>query len=728
MKRSLMNVVQFMFICIIVLFPISSSLADMLNPSIAPALPPGGTWQYWDDGTVDPAHRTLNGVDILSATDGWAVGNQLIIHWNGAQWVKVDDPSAQILNDVVMSSSTDGWAIGEDGDILRWNGINWSLFDPIPENYGLKKLSKVAPNDIWASGYAGKILHWDGSQWTSITSQVTFDLNGISMVSASDGWAVGFGGQMIRWNGASWSAPIQPQPNSLYDVSMLSATDGWAVGNSKTVLRWNGSNWLPAGGDLFSDFSSLWMVKAVASNDVWASGFDGGWNVLYHWNGTQWFVYQNNTDNGRYTGIGFVPGTNHNEAWIVGDATTILHKGGTPYLYNTPYTKNLADVAMISNNSGWAVGTLFPIFHGDGLQWDGSTWKSQTSMDGYALSFSPGSNGNDGWEVGVLGELRHWDGKTWTAITGPQKEDLYDVDLLSSTDGWAVGGTLYANPTQSVILRLQGSTWTVFIDPVKDVLNAVDMVTSQDGWAAGENGTLLHWNGTAWIQAPAVTDKSLNAVSMISSTDGFAAGDSGMILRWDGKNWNTFPSPTTKDINAIQMLSGLAGWAVGQQQILYWDGTSWSTFPAVVYGNLSGLSMVSYYEGWAVGNPGTIMHFTAPPAGLAINYATGQPGSYFTLVGSNFPPNSVATISINGHILDTIDVDSTGGFTFLVSTTGAQNGLYYVTASVNPAAMARFVLDSAAPLRAQQGSGMIVTLPPHIAYLASLYLPAIINQ
>ncbi len=47
-----------------------------------------------------------------------------------------------------------------------------------------------------------------------------------------------------------------------------------------------------------------------------------------------------------------------------------------------------------------------------------------------------------------------------------------------------------------------------------------------------------------------------------------------------------------------------------------------------------------------------------PAADLTINYNSGRPGSAFTITGSNFPPNSTGSITINGHVVGTIAVDA----------------------------------------------------------------------
>jgi len=111
---------------------------------------------------------------------------------------------------------------------------------------------------------------------------------------------------------------------------------------------------------------------------------------------------------------------------------------------------------------------------------------------------------------------------------------------------------------------------------------------------------------------------------------------------------------------------------------------------------------------------------------LTANYTSGKPGSFFTLAGSNFPPNSIATIVINGTMLtDTLAVGGSGSFVFLLDTSQADVGRYFVTATVNPSATADFTLNPNAPLRLQEGTGPILNVPSGIAFTEFVYLPLV---
>jgi len=110
---------------------------------------------------------------------------------------------------------------------------------------------------------------------------------------------------------------------------------------------------------------------------------------------------------------------------------------------------------------------------------------------------------------------------------------------------------------------------------------------------------------------------------------------------------------------------------------------------------------------------------------LTTNYVSGCPGSYFTLTGADFDPSSLATIAINNITLGTLTTNTTGSFTFTLSTSAADEGYYAISASVNPRASTLLVLDDDAPVRPQEGGGIIYVVPSGIAYTNVTFLPLV---
>ncbi len=117
--------------------------------------------------------------------------------------------------------------------------------------------------------------------------------------------------------------------------------------------------------------------------------------------------------------------------------------------------------------------------------------------------------------------------------------------------------------------------------------------------------------------------------------------------------------------------------------------------------------------------------FVIDEPALTINYPNGQPGSWFTVTGQNYPANQNATVFVNNVDFGAVVTDGSGFFTLLINTAAADEGWYFVTVTANPSATVQFKLDAGAPLRPQEGSGPILNLPAGIAFTESGFLPVV---
>jgi hypothetical protein len=269
--------------------------------------------------TPDPGTSTnfLRAVSAFSASDVWAVGHAdnstLILHWNGTAWARMRSPSpgtSNDLNGVDVVSATSAWAVGEVSDssstqktlILRWNGMNWSqVTSPAPGTGSvLGAVTATSAGNAWAvgdsfTGTAGKtlILRWNGTKWAQAASPnpsgpvTEMTLAGVAATSTSNAWAVGTyntgTGQktiIVRWNGHTWtqvSSPNSDPEPSLSGVAATSASNAWAVGTAgsvdKTLIeRWNGSAWKQVASPSPGTSSGLAGVAATSASNVWAVG------------------------------------------------------------------------------------------------------------------------------------------------------------------------------------------------------------------------------------------------------------------------------------------------------------------------------------------------------------------------------------------------------------------------------------------------------------------------
>lgn len=227
----------------------------------------------------DPVGRppVLNGVDVVSADDAWAVGGSdlhgnephpLAMHWDGLSWTIVATPDwspGGELAAVDMLSATDGWAVGSrrvaspgGGSsprimILRWDGTAWTLVrtpDLGHHNDGsLLSVAAISATDVFAVGASGGggplVVHWDGRTWKRAAAAVLQGtigvLSDVTATEAGSVYTVGWFGlpnrrvhRILRWNGTAWTRmqlSRDPDYARLVGVTAISTTDVLAVGS-----------------------------------------------------------------------------------------------------------------------------------------------------------------------------------------------------------------------------------------------------------------------------------------------------------------------------------------------------------------------------------------------------------------------------------------------------------------------------------------------------------------
>ena len=288
------------------------------NPQ-PPAMVAGcGEWVNQDSpNPIDTFDARLNGVEVITPSDIWAVGNytapagpglgldqySLAMHFDGSDWTIVPSPSpgpapgvvSVDLKAVAAVDSNDVWAAGSKRDngpggwlgrhsvALHWNGTQWADAG-IPQPGGgsspfqgasgdkVHDVAAISSDDVWFVGqwfkflpndavvWPGAAIHFDGSNFEVIEMEfaipnVSQQLNAVSALASDDIWAVGEGGgsQIYHYDGSSWSRIAGPQPGTSH---------------------------------------VLGAVVALATNDVWAGGYysdaAGAYPLLLHWDGASW--------------------------------------------------------------------------------------------------------------------------------------------------------------------------------------------------------------------------------------------------------------------------------------------------------------------------------------------------------------------------------------------------------------------------------------------------------
>ncbi len=224
----------------------------------------------------DPLGRgVISGIDMLSTTNGWAVGDwlnvgpqtytdrPLLYHFDGTKWTDVMLEMPQIawqsgnayLNSISLRQSGDGWAVGGYGPatandrhslLYHFDGKQWTIskqsFD-----FDIEKVQVLADGEAWASslgheGFSNEVLHYDGTSWhmVPLNTPQQVEESTFTMISPQEGWLLGSPNpsqtEIFHYSQGKWSEQ-QLVDAALGSISMTSPVDGWAVGTSNNALR-----------------------------------------------------------------------------------------------------------------------------------------------------------------------------------------------------------------------------------------------------------------------------------------------------------------------------------------------------------------------------------------------------------------------------------------------------------------------------------------------------------
>ena len=297
-------------------------------------------------------------------------------------------------------------------------------------------------------------------------------------------------------------------------------------------------------------------------------------------------------------------------------------------------------VAFATPNEGWAVGNTSPPAKYD-FQVNHTPYVSPI-----VLHFQHG----------------HWSQESLPATLMTQSFVLTKVQMVSPTEGWAIGRTRFPPNVDGmilgVLLHYHDGQWTIQGQEFLTPLEQLAFVSPTDGWVIGDDdpqGTgalVLHYDGTTWTQIhdPAFGSVLLTTISVSGSADLWAAGmlfqgvgfdgnAPSILLHYDGVRWTRHAMPAgeaTGRITDIALSSPTAGWAVGtlyppasasggslpnspatQAIVLRYQDGNW-TDAARQSGphqeNIFGwrdIALDATGDGWAVGTAGMLLHISS---------------------------------------------------------------------------------------------------------------------
>ena len=251
---------------------------------------------------------------------------------------------------------------------------------------------------------------------------------------------------------------------------------------------------------------------------------------------------------------------------------------------------------------------------------------------------------------------------------------LQDIEMLTSTTGWAVGQAHWDQSRKQYVTTLLkttngGATWNEGTTGETAGLEAVTFVGQTEGWAVGNDGLVLHTSdgGGSWSRQTIATTDALRAVSFVDAEHGWVTALRpvhwdfvGSEDNWTAAVWYTSDGGTTwteqllpqdaSILHGIQFIDRDHGWAVGarytgddprpeHRMVIYHTtngGESWAEqYAPDIEVSLTDVDFVDAQHGWAVGfvtNSGEVGGATFHTTDGGSTWERQDPGHFYDLL------------------------------------------------------------------------------------------------
>jgi hypothetical protein len=222
--------------------------------------------------------------------------------------------------------------------------------------------------------------------------------------------------------------------------------------------------------------------------------------------------------------------------------------------------------------------------------------------------YSPGGSLDDGTII-------RFDGTDATEVSLPAPVPLLNWSFgFGSSDIHVVGN-------EGTLLHYDGTAWRLVDSPTDQDLWGVWGAAPDDVWAVGGTArgvdgvpTLLHYDGSAWTVEPIPTPTLSNVHALFkvwgsSASDVYAVGDVGIVLHFDGGAWEEQLVGAADDLVAVWGTGPNDVVAVGGRGngiVAHFDGSAWRTESVAPLPGLNGVFMRAPGVAHIVGIRGTI--------------------------------------------------------------------------------------------------------------------------
>jgi photosystem II stability/assembly factor-like uncharacterized protein len=282
----------------------------------------------------------------------------------------------------------------------------------------------------------------------------------------------------------------------------------------------------------------------------------------------------------------------------------------------------LRDVDLLASGEGWACGWNGHGWtgHGQGVlhtQDAGASWEVVTSIEGFAWQSLAAVSADSLWIAGSDGRIvGTTDGLSWDTMR-PEGTGLYDIFMLDSHRGWAIGDSgaflstidAWENYTEEQVVPENlkhiffisethgwiasdsslwktadgGGNWEYLANPMVEI-TGFEFIDSLRGYLIGDRGystSAVYYTldaGLTWEPRLDTQGNVLRSIKVAGADTLWVGGDGGVIgfSPNGGSDWFFKNTPSRARIEAMDASADGRWAAVGAEEIFYSpDGVSW---------------------------------------------------------------------------------------------------------------------------------------------------------
>ncbi len=194
----------------------------------------------------------------------------------------------------------------------------------------------------------------------------------------------------------------------------------------------------------------------------------------------------------------------------------------------------------------------------------------------------------------------------------PTPWGIYDVDMISATEGWAVTHPITGDHANILHTIDGGKSWSAQCGLFRQ-LNGVSFSDALHGVTVGNEYRHTSDGGKTWVLGSASNFGTVYDVDMVTDQVAYSCGFGEAKKTTDGgQNWVSQSIPLQGNFVGIDFVDVNTGWVVGAEGSVYKTtngGTSWLRQRHDTSRFYTGVSFINASEGWVCGNS-TILHTT----------------------------------------------------------------------------------------------------------------------